>query len=82
MQESVKSSGPPYIKYRKRYHKYIMWLFEIYSENAVFDEKRCFKSIFRKRKKPKFIRFQILMSILVKKGILRHVNRKMNHNEN
>lgn len=63
-----------YIRFRDRYNRYVKMILEIHTQGCVFDERRCFETIFKHKKKPKFYRWQILMDILQRKGILKECN--------
>lgn len=71
IKKSQKRKFPKYIRYRDRYTRYIRNILEIHSEGCVFEEKRCFETLFKRKKKPKYVRWKILMEILQRKGILK-----------
>lgn len=60
-----------YTRFRDRYTQYVKLILDIHTLDCVFDEKKCFVTIFKHKKKPKYFRWVILMDILQRKDILR-----------
>ncbi|ELQ74898.1 hypothetical protein THOM_2144 [Trachipleistophora hominis] len=46
---------------------------ENYKVNDVFDEKECYNKVFGKRKKISYLRWRVLVLILVRNGLLKRV---------
>lgn len=62
-----------YVRTRTRYKKYIRMIAENYNVDDIFDEKECYRRVFNKRKKISYIRWRVLMLILVRNGLLERI---------